>query len=145
MSLLEQIPLHDTAIFNFDEVPYEKNHKYIKSYHHCIADFLPYHTHDFFEINIVFSGVGLHRLENRDILTRQGDIFVIPPNMKHGYSCHKDLNVFHILLSHSFIDVFLPLLEKMHGYNMLFNIHRLSQANNLRKPRKARITFLKRK
>ena len=113
MSLLEQIPLHDTAIFNFDEVPYEKNHKYIKSYHHCIADFLPYHTHDFFEINIVFSGVGLHRLENRDILTRQGDIFVIPPNMKHGYSCHKDLNVFHILLSHSFIDVFLPLLEKM--------------------------------
>ena len=122
MSLLEQIPLHDTTIFNFDDVPYQQNHKYIKSYHHRIADFLPYHTHDFYEINIVYSGVGMHRLENRDVLTQQGDIFVISPNMKHGYSCHNDLIVFHILLSNSFIDTFLPLLEKMCGYNMLFNI-----------------------
>ena len=122
MPLLEQIPLHRTTIFNFDDVPYAQSHKYIKSYHHIISDFLPYHTHDFYEINIIFSGVGMHKLENKDILTQQGDIFIIPPHTKHGYSCHKDLVIFHILLSNSFINAFSPLLEEMQGFHMSFNL-----------------------
>ena len=122
MSLFDPIPLHKTSLFTFDDVPHGGNCKYIKSYFHHLTDFIPYHTHDFYEINIVYSGVGMHQLEKKDILTQCGDVFIIPPHMKHGYSCRADLTVYHILLSNSFLDTFLPFLEKMRGYNMIFNI-----------------------
>ena len=122
MPFLDPIPLHKTSLFTFENVPYGNNHKYIKSYYHHLADFIPYHTHDFYEINIVYDGVGMHQLEKKEILTQRGDVFIIPPHMKHGYSCQEDLTVYHILLSNLFIDTFLPFLEKMRGYNMIFNI-----------------------
>ena len=125
MSFFDQIPLHTTSLFKFESVPHETDHKYIKSYYHHLTDFIPYHTHDFYEINIIYSGVGKHKLENREILTQRGDVFIIPPNMKHGYSCKDELTVYHILLSNSFIAVYSPLLEKMRGYNMIFNIEPL--------------------
>lgn len=122
MPFLDPIPLHKTSLFTFEDVPYGGNRKYIKSYYHHLSDFIPYHTHDFYEINIVYRGVGMHQLEKKEILTQRGDVFIIPPHMKHGYSCHADLTVYHILLSNLFIDTFLSFLKKMRGYNMIFNI-----------------------
>ncbi len=122
MSFFDQIPLHTTSLFKFEAVPHKTDRQYIKSYYHHLTDFIPYHTHDFYEINIIYSGVGKHKLENREILTQRGDVFIIPPNMKHGYSCNDELTVYHILLSNSFIALYSPLLEKMRGYNVIFNI-----------------------
>ena len=122
MSFFNEIPLHTTSLFSFENVPYSVNNKYVKSYYHHLTEFIPYHTHDFYEINIVYSGVGKHKLKNREILTQRGDVFIIPPHMNHGYSCHEELTVYHILLSNAFIATFSPLLEKMRGYNMAFNI-----------------------
>ena len=68
MPFLNPIPLHNTSLFKFENVHYDKNCKYVKSYYHHLNDFLPYHTHDFYEINIVYSGVGIHKLEKREIL-----------------------------------------------------------------------------
>lgn len=129
MPFLNPIPLHNTSLFKFENVHYDKNCKYVKSYYHHLNDFLPYHTHDFYEINIVYSGVGIHQLEKREILTQCGDVFIIPPHMKHGYSCHEDLTVYHILLSNLFIDTYLPFLEKLCGYNMIFNIEPMFREN----------------
>lgn len=122
MPLFDQIPLHETSLFRFEDVKYGQGCEYIKSYYHHLTDFIPYHTHDFYEINIVYSGVGKHKLEKREILTQRGDVFIIPPHMKHGYSCNGRLTVYHILLSNAFIAAFSPFLEKMCGYNMIFNL-----------------------
>ena len=129
MALIHPIPLHDTSLFKFENVNIDKNCRFIKSYHENIDNFLPTHTHNFYEINIVCNGVGIHVLEKREILTQRGDIFIIPPHMKHGYSCNEKLVVYHILLSNLFIDTYLSLLENIHGYNMAFYIEPLLREN----------------
>lgn len=61
------------------------------------------HNHDFYEMNIVFNGCGIHRIENSEIKVRTGDVFVIPPFVTHSYSETKDLDVYHILIHEKFI------------------------------------------
>jgi len=93
MSLFEQIPAHSVSTFSFEHVFSPHNDSYVKSYFHLIDDFLPYHTHDFYEINIVYDGTGKHIFGEKEILTGRGDVFIIPPHEKHGYSSNGNLNV----------------------------------------------------
>ena len=122
MSLFDPIPPHKKPLFRFEDVPYGKGRRYVKAYSHSLTDFLPYHTHDFYEINLVTDGVGVHRLGKREILTRAGDVFIIPPHRPHGYSCQGALTVYHVLLGPAFWDAFLPYLSAMKGFDLLFHI-----------------------
>ncbi len=122
MSLFEQIPAHNISQFSFGQVRSLHNESYVKSYFHPIENYLPYHTHDFYEINIVYGGEGKHIFGNREMLTRKGDVFIIPPYVKHGYSSSGDLNVYHILLSNLFLAEFSAILKNMRGYGLLFNL-----------------------
>lgn len=117
------IPPHEHPLFRFSDIAGPQT--MVKAYYHAVADFIPYHTHDFYEINMVTDGVGTHRLATRDIATRRGDVFVIPPHMKHGYAGHRDLTVYHILLSRRFTDILAPWLESMPSYRLLFNVEPL--------------------
>jgi len=121
MSIIERIPEHRISVFKFEDVRSRPGGRYVKSYYHDLTRFLPYHTHDFYEINIVYSGVGKHQLAGRELLTQKGDVFIIPPHARHGYSCHETLTVYHILLSNLFVANFDQLLKKMRGYDLLFN------------------------
>lgn len=121
MSINQSIPQHSKPLFNFEDVKTAHNEKYIKSYYHELSDFLPLHTHAFYEINIISSGAGKHRFGDKEILTRKGDIFIIPPHTRHGYSCNEKLKVYHILLSELFVATFSRLLKNMKGYDLLFN------------------------
>ena len=61
------------------------------------------HTHDFYEINIVMSGRGTHKIEKAVFNVKVGDVFVIPPNTVHAYFNTERLEVYHILLKKDFI------------------------------------------
>ena len=122
MEQQNQHPVHKIYFWKFEDAQGGIRKRYIKSYFHEVRDLLPYHTHDFFEINIVWQGAGKHLIEQQEILTQKGDVFVIPPHVRHGYACKDSLTVYHILLSQNFMYAFAPYLEALPGYRMLFSI-----------------------
>lgn len=122
MNILDQFPVHERFLWRFEDAQNGLHKDYIKSYYHNLTAYIPCHMHDFFEINIITHGAGKHLIEQRDILTQKGDVFIIPPHIRHGYSCHDNMTVYHILLSNRFMAIFAPYLEQLSGYKMLFNI-----------------------
>ena len=62
------------------------------------------HSHDFYEVNIILSGTGTHCIENGRAQVLEGDVFVIPPAVEHGYIDTDELDVYHILLKKSFLE-----------------------------------------
>ena len=91
------------------------------------------HSHEFYEINIIAEGTGLHYIENNSYPITSGDFFIIPPNVRHGYSEKNNLNIFHIILSDKFFLRYRDELRSMHGFSLLFNIEpRLRAKSNLK-------------
>ncbi len=80
------------------------------------------HTHEFIEVNLVTGGTGRHFMEDNEMPTSLGDVFVIPPKVEHGYVNEGKLDVFHILLHPLFIQRNMERLEELPGYLMLFTV-----------------------
>lgn len=80
------------------------------------------HDHDFYEINIIVDGEGMHYIGNNRFFARKGSVFVIPPYVKHGYFSHSDLSIFNIDLSNVFMKKYKTELFSLAGYSMLFEI-----------------------
>ena len=102
------------------------------------------HSHDYYEINVISSGEGMHHLEQTSLHAKTGDVFVIPPNFKHGYESLKNLSVFHILLSNKFFEKYQSLLKEIYGFSLLFNIEPAlrSQSSNIIFPSIAHSDFM---
>ena len=43
------------------------------------------HSQAFYEINIITRGEGVHHFGEKIYPARRGDVFIIPPNILHGY------------------------------------------------------------
>jgi len=86
------------------------------------------HTHDFYEINIVMSGKGKHIINNKTFNAVQGNVFVIPPIISHGYTDTVGLDVFHILLKTTFVEN-LPDKNQAEGLEMLMEIEPFLRQN----------------
>ena len=56
--------------------------------------FLRLESNEMFEIAMVVSGSGIHRVLDKDIPSQKGDIFVIPPNTPHEYFVEKEDDIF---------------------------------------------------
>ena len=82
------------------------------------------HSHNFYEVNIIINGTGTHYIEDNRFPAQSGDVFVIPPNLAHGYSEDKagTLEILHILLSPRFMRIYGNTLQSANGYALLFNI-----------------------
>lgn len=61
------------------------------------------HVHDFYEMNIVIHGTGIHTVGDSSLSVRRGDVFVIPPSTVHSYSNTGHLEVYHLLLRADFV------------------------------------------
>ena len=107
--------------WSYDSVTVCPKNRYVKAYYHRL-EALDYHTHDFYELNIVTDGSGIHRIGQRELRAELGDVFVIPPGMGHGYRSSGSLTVFHLLLSERFMNSFGILFENIGGYKTLFNV-----------------------
>ena len=80
------------------------------------------HTHNFPEVNIVTGGRGLHCIGEMVIEVQPGDVFVMTPEVMHGYIDRGQLDVYHLLLSPAFMQRYRRELEGMPGYTRMFAI-----------------------
>ena len=62
------------------------------------------HVQEFLEINIVINGSGEHFIEENCLKVGVGDIFIIPPEVRHGYLGESGFDVFHILIHQRFLN-----------------------------------------
>lgn len=78
------------------------------------------HEQEFYEINVVVKGAGVHYLDGRRVNAEMGDVFIIPPKMGHGYLGGKDFDVFHLILSDAFMNKYIADLQQLPSFYMLF-------------------------
>ena len=98
-----------------------KSDEYIKSFVHRNYS-IGFHTHSFYELNIVLSGRGEHLIEERHFEVKRGCVFVIPPNVKHSYKNIDSLNVYHMLIHRDFLPNYFGEFFKTTGFSLLFEI-----------------------
>lgn len=117
-------------------IPFEKleNHEH---YNHTHEDFFKHpsdmahaflmenysigmHDQEFYEINVVTDGQGLHYINNNRVNASVGDVFIIPPRISHGYVGAEGFNVFHVILSDDFMNKYIADLQQMPSFYTLF-------------------------
>ena len=89
--------------FHCDEASNFKRHNsFVRAFTYTEYSIEP-HTHDFYEMNIVMGGHGIHQIESSVFEAKIGDVFVIPPMTSHAYYNTEHLEVYHILLKKDFV------------------------------------------
>lgn len=78
------------------------------------------HEQEFFEINIISRGSGTHYINNNTVNANEGDVFIIPPKISHGYVGGKGFDVFHIILSDAFMNKYIADLQNISAFYKLF-------------------------
>ncbi len=124
---------HKTPVYKYNDfiIEQKKEFSYVFSFFHE-KKYLPLlmHEHDFYEINIIIEGEGMHYIENNRCPAKIGSVFVIPPFVKHGYfSKNNDLLIFNLEISNAFITKYNKELSSLAGYSMLFEIEPQIRAN----------------
>ena len=90
------------------------------------------HSHSFYEINIIYKGEGMHYIAESSIPAKKGDVFVIPPNIKHGYYAKNNLDIYHLLIKEEYIKKNSKELSGFRGYNILFDIEPLLRSSSIK-------------
>ena len=80
------------------------------------------HSQAFYEINVITRGTGTHYFGERTYPAKKGDVFIIPPNILHGYDGGVGFDVYHLLLSPSFMQKNFTNLMRLPNYSTLFHI-----------------------
>ena len=80
------------------------------------------HSQAFYEINIITRGEGVHHFGEKIYPARRGDVFIIPPNILHGYDGGAGFDVYHLLLSPTFMQKNSNSLMRLSTYSTLFQI-----------------------
>lgn len=116
------------------KLPYDG--KLIWYYSDCFPDNQPYklircflhksynmnlHSHDFYEVNLIIEGKGVHYTDNSFKETSVGDVIIIPPGSFHGYYNIEGLNVYHLLIHKNFFNKYYSDLNMLTAFKLLFN------------------------
>ena len=81
------------------------------------------HDHDFYEVNIVVAGKGVHLVGDVEVPANIGDVFVIPPGVVHGYKSEgKGFDVFHVIAKKEFFEKYSSELAAFSGFGLLFEV-----------------------
>jgi AraC-like DNA-binding protein len=91
--------------------------------------FIDLHSHDFYEVNIVLGGTGVHSIEGAEFEVGRGDVFVIPPMAVHAYENTEHLTVYHILLKKSFLASHLGEFSTVPGFLQLVEVEPFLRQN----------------
>ena len=79
------------------------------------------HVQEFHEINIIIKGNGTHYIEENCLEATVGDIFIIPPEVRHGYVGDANFDVFHVLIHRRFIEKHSADFQSLDSYFDLFS------------------------
>lgn len=105
----------------------------VQAYFHdeALEYYTPIHTHNFHELNIVMAGNGKHYLNSTAMHITVGDLFIMPPNVPHGYEFDSEkFSIFHLLFHKNFFKKYESHLHGLTGYHILFNIDPQIQRQN---------------
>ena len=80
------------------------------------------HSHQFYEINLIVGGEGRHYIGDTSIPACIGDVFVIPPEIQHGYHTNGELDICHIILRADFMTRYREELAAMPCFSLLFDV-----------------------
>jgi AraC family L-rhamnose operon transcriptional activator RhaR len=80
------------------------------------------HEHDFFEINVVRRGTGWHFIKGARFAVGKGDVFVIPPGVRHGYRNGGGLDVDHLILRPAVLARAHGDLARLRDFVLLFQV-----------------------
>ena len=78
------------------------------------------HEQEFFEINLITRGEGVHYIDDNAVETSAGDVFIIPPKISHGYVGGKGFDVFHVILSDGFMSKYIADMQFLSSFYKLF-------------------------
>ena len=78
------------------------------------------HEQEFYEINLITKGKGIHYLGESHIQAKKGDVFIIPPNHSHGYVGGAGFDVFHVIISDAFMSKNMVDLQQLPSFFTLF-------------------------
>lgn len=78
------------------------------------------HEQEFYEINIITRGNGVHYINNNLVRANEGDVFIIPPRVSHGYVSEEGFDVFHVILSDAFMNKYVADLQQLPSFFTLF-------------------------
>ena len=80
------------------------------------------HKHNFYELNVILSGSGVHYIEGMAVPAAPGDVFMLPIGVEHGYLCEQNFHVAHVLMKEAFIKKYYTELSAVPGFDTFFNI-----------------------
>ena len=83
------------------------------------------HQQEFYEINIISRGQGIHYINNNLVDAKAGDVFIIPPHIAHGYVGGNGFDVFHLILSDAFMNKYIADLQQLPSFYKLFGVEPL--------------------
>ncbi len=83
---------------------------------------LKMHAHQFYEINIIVNGEGRHYVGDTSLPACVGDVFILPPEVPHGYFSTGKLDITHVLLRADFMARYREELTGFPGFSLLFDI-----------------------
>lgn len=98
-------------------------------------NFTPYHDHDYYELNYVFSGELLEYIDGRPFVLGRGDMLIMAPNVRHVANPYKKARCYNILVSNRIVETvasqlaryeeknYLSELIKTSGFLFFHNVH----------------------
>ena len=109
-------------IFNFEnyrELP-DLDLAVLSSKHSCQNN-PDFHSHNFYELVLVYSGTAWHSINSVSIPIRSGDIILIPPGTVHAFLSANNLFVCNILFCHKLFASLPENLTKLPAFAMLLS------------------------
>jgi AraC-like DNA-binding protein/quercetin dioxygenase-like cupin family protein len=110
----------DKAYF-LESTYFKQKFNFVHAYMHADCRY-KMHSHQFYEINIIAKGQGRHYIENTSMPTKAGDVFVIPPEVKHGFFSDHPLDIYIILIKSDFMKRYAEELSALEEFTILFDI-----------------------
>ena len=71
---------------------------------------------------IIVKGRGEHYIDGAVISAEVGDVFIIPPEVEHGYTGGEGFDVYHIIINNKFMQKNAADLQQIEGFSILFNV-----------------------
>lgn len=87
------------------------------------------HRHEYYEINFICSGNGIHTVGEESFEVSRGDVFMIPPQTVHSYGNTNNLDVFHLLYHPDYIKEIFPEASKVRGFVLFTEIEPFLREN----------------
>ncbi len=122
MQCPEFLPDYSTPIWTLHEWLGEGVLRFVRSYYHRMESRIGMHANEFYELDIIADGEGWHYLNQEQYPIKKGDVFIVPPGMKHGFFSEGGMIVFHSLIACAFFEQYDRELYNLPGFAILCEI-----------------------